>query len=544
MAETVTNLKVRFGADTKNFKADLESGKAAVDNFSGSAKDAFSEFASVFGVNLSEIGKQISNVQKSLSLLSGGFKGAAAGSGILSGALKALRLAFISTGIGALVVALGSLVTYFTRTERGAEAIQRVMAGFKAAIDVLLDRFAVFGEGIYKIFTGQFKDGWETLKNSVRGVGTEIVNESKAAYALEDALQNLEDKENDLITVQAKRKEAIEELRLKAKDLELSEKERQKAMGDAIAIQKQITADEISIQKERVRIMTEKFNMEEKTDEKYKELQEARARLNEIEAEGTSGIRGMMREYNSLTKSINEAASAERIAAIEKEKSESKDFKALSSKTFSVDPKTGKIAQTEIPAPKVGGFETDKLEASAAKIKSIYDNVKGTTIAIGSEIQSAMSEMAVSFGENLGLMLAGADGAKSINEVLGSVFGEMLVNIGKAAIAAGTAFLAIGEMFKVGITTPGAAIAAIAAGIAMVAVGTAFKSAVSSAASGGGTYSSSSGSSYGSGSYGSSASSQLRSAPQTVYVTGEFRLKNGDLVAAIDKNHQRKIIST
>ena len=57
MGDTVTNLKVRFGADTKNFKADLESGKAAVDNFAGSAKSSFSSFASIFGINMDEVRK-------------------------------------------------------------------------------------------------------------------------------------------------------------------------------------------------------------------------------------------------------------------------------------------------------------------------------------------------------------------------------------------------------------------------------------------------------------------------------------------------------
>jgi len=190
-------------------------------------------------------------------------------------------------------------------------------------------------------------------------------------------------------------------------------------------------------------------------------------------------------------------------------------------------------------------LETDKLEAKAAKIHSIYGDIKETTIAVGAEIEKAMGDMAVSFGANLGLMIAGADGAKSINEILGSVFGDMLVNIGKAAIAAGTAFLANGEMFRVGITTPGAAIAAIAAGIAMVAVGTAFKSAVSSATSGGGTYSSGSGSSsYGSGISSAGSLNNVRSAPQTIIIQGEFRQRGTDLVAIIDKQSTRKTIGT
>ena len=142
-------------------------------------------------------------------------------------------------------------------------------------------------------------------------------------------------------------------------------------------------------------------------------------------------------------------------------------------------------------------------------------------------------------------MIAGADGAQSINEILGSVFGEMLVTIGTAAISAGVAFLAIGDMFTASIGTPGAALAAIAAGIAMVAVGTAFKSSVSSATSGGGgTYSSVSGSSYSGGGVSSGSAGLMRSAPMTIYISGEFKANGRDLVAVIDKNAQRKTITT
>lgn len=190
-------------------------------------------------------------------------------------------------------------------------------------------------------------------------------------------------------------------------------------------------------------------------------------------------------------------------------------------------------------------LETDKLEAKAAKIKSIYDDVESTTVNVGAAIEIAINDLAVSLGENIGLMIAGSDGAKSINEILGSVFGEMLVNIGKAAIAAGAGFLAIGNMFKVGIASPGAAIAAIAAGIAMVAVGSAFKASVSSATSGGGTYSSAySGDSYGSGGISSVAPGSLRSTPMEIRITGEFRQSGRDLVAVINKDNQRKIIAT
>ena len=587
MGDTTTNLKVRFGADTKNFRKDLESGKAAVNNFSNEAKGSLSSFAAVFGINLDAVSEKMKAFQNAFSFLWEGFKGAfkatedvsnlgkakitattasegltaataaeatattaaataqtAAASATLrhSAAWKVLKLAIASTGIGLLIVALGSLVSYFTKTERGAEGVERVMASFKAIFNVLIDRLSVFGEGLFLISTGKFSEGWEALKRSVSGLGSEIANESKQAWKNTEALQALEDREIALIEVQGRRRRSIEELRLKAKDLELTEEQRRAALAEAIVIQKQMTADEVALQQERVRIQEQQLNMGEKMDDDVRALAESKAKLNDIEAEGISTVRGMTREYNTLTKSIEQNAAAVKKAAEDKAKLDEENKVHLMPTITAT--KVSETSTTE--TLNIQGLETEKLDAAADKIKKKFEDIKDTTINIGAAISEAMSSLAISFGENLGLLIAGADGAKSINEILGSVFGEMLVTIGKAAISAGVAFLAIGNMFKVGITTPGAALAAIAAGIAMVAVGTAFKSAVSSATGGGGgTYSSaSSGSSYGSGVSSSGSAGSIRSAPMQIIVSGDFKLKNGVLVAAINQYDQRKKIST
>lgn len=542
MAETVTNLKVRFGADTKNFKQDLDSGKAAVTNFTGAAGGAFEEFASIFGINMGAVSGSLASVNKSLALLSGGFKGATAGATLFSGALKVLRLALISTGIGAIIVALGSLVAYFTKTERGAEAVERVMASFKAVVNVLIDRFAILGEGIYKLFTGDFKGGWDAMKKSVAGVGAEIVKEAGEARELTIALQKLEDREIALIEVQGRRRESIAQLRLEAKDEEKSTEERLAAMTKAIGIQKQVTADEVSLQKERVRILDAQTKMAEAMDDDFRALAESRAALNDLEAQGSNEIRSMSREYNKLTRELD----ANTTAIIKNRQAESADLKPVKPIALSVNADTGLFNQTaiEIPAPKIAPLETDKLEASAAKIKSIYGDMKTTVIDFSAVFQDSMAGAASGLGESLGQMLAGSASFSDLGAFVGQTMADMAISVGNIAIGVGVAALGIGTALKTAISTPAGAIAAIAAGTALVALGSWAKSSLSSAASGGGgTYSSSGGGSYDTGTP-SAAPQNIRSAPMTIYVNGEFRAAGRDLVAVIDKNAQRKAITT
>jgi hypothetical protein len=74
--------------------------------------------------------------------------------GVKSGitAMKSLRGAIIATGLGALVVVIGSLVAYFTETERGAQKLRVIMAGLGAVMGAIKDIAIALGEAIVEAF--------------------------------------------------------------------------------------------------------------------------------------------------------------------------------------------------------------------------------------------------------------------------------------------------------------------------------------------------------------------------------------------------------
>lgn len=76
------------------------------------------------------------------------------GAGVKSGitSLKTFKGVLATTGIGALVIAVGSLVTYFTKTERGAEALRVIMATLSGVIGAFTDKAVALGESIYEAF--------------------------------------------------------------------------------------------------------------------------------------------------------------------------------------------------------------------------------------------------------------------------------------------------------------------------------------------------------------------------------------------------------
>ena len=52
-------------------------------------------------------------------------------------AMKILRGAVISTGIGALVIALGSLIAYFTSTQEGIDKVNKVLTPLKVLFQTM-----------------------------------------------------------------------------------------------------------------------------------------------------------------------------------------------------------------------------------------------------------------------------------------------------------------------------------------------------------------------------------------------------------------------
>ena len=186
------------------------------------------------------------------NMFSGAQKTAAITSNLLSAALKVLKLALISTGIGAIVVLLGSLVAWLAKTQKGTEFLSNVMSSFGAIIDVIIDRIAKFGGAIAKFFSGDFSGAAKDMKDSFSGIGKEISNDAKQAWALNDALQQLEKSETMLNMKRAASRSEIERLKLIADDTTKSLKERTDAATKAYDMENKLQQESIDIGRKKL----------------------------------------------------------------------------------------------------------------------------------------------------------------------------------------------------------------------------------------------------------------------------------------------------
>ena len=79
-------------------------------------------------------------------------------------------MALAATGIGLILVAIGTLISYFTSTKRGAEQLKVATAALGAAFDVLRDRVSKIGGALVKFFTGDFSGALEDVKGAFTGI--------------------------------------------------------------------------------------------------------------------------------------------------------------------------------------------------------------------------------------------------------------------------------------------------------------------------------------------------------------------------------------
>lgn len=166
-------------------------------------------------------------------------KAAATATNLTSASMKLLKVALISTGIGAIVVALGSLVAWFSKTQKGVEMANKVMGALGATVDVLIDRFSKLGSALVNLFSGNFRQAADDVKSTFNGIAGEIAEETVQAWKLADALNEIDKKEVMLSMSRAANRAEIEKLKKAADDQTLSTEERIKAAERAATMEKE-----------------------------------------------------------------------------------------------------------------------------------------------------------------------------------------------------------------------------------------------------------------------------------------------------------------
>jgi len=195
--------------------------------------------------------------QKEFQNLATGVKGVGTALKATTSMAQLLKVALAATGIGLLVVALGSLVAWLSKTQKGMDFVSKVTASLGAAFNVVIERVATFGEGMVKLLSGDFAGSWDSMKKAVSGFGAELAKETKATWENTAAMQALNREQALLDVNKAKSRAEIEKLKKAAEDQSQSETTRLAAAQKAYEMEQAFLNQSISLQERRIKLIEE-----------------------------------------------------------------------------------------------------------------------------------------------------------------------------------------------------------------------------------------------------------------------------------------------
>jgi hypothetical protein len=276
-------------------------------------------------------------------------------------AFTTLKGAIIATGLGALLVAVTSLVAYFKETERGGDALAVVMGAIGGVVRKLTDVLVTLGETLFNAFSdpkqalidfgnaikenitnrvegmlellpalgkaislafsGEFKAAGKVAADAVGKVTLGVENVTDKVGGAIDALKELgksaiaagregarvarllndaEDAERALIVQRAKANKQIQEARFIADDLTKSTEERIAAVQRAAALEEEVANAEIKTQKLRLTALKAQVAIGEASEDQLVQVAEAEARVQELETASIARKRRLGTEVKSL----------------------------------------------------------------------------------------------------------------------------------------------------------------------------------------------------------------------------------------------------
>lgn len=138
--------------------------------------------------------------------------GSTAATTLSSKALRVFRIALLATGIGAIVVVLGSLIAFLSTTQSGIDKVTAVTRPLKAIFQSLIGIFQTVGENLFNAFSNPK----QVLIDLVDFVKNNVINRFKALSIILDGIINLDFKKIGEGFVQATT--GVEDFIQKAKD--------------------------------------------------------------------------------------------------------------------------------------------------------------------------------------------------------------------------------------------------------------------------------------------------------------------------------------
>ena len=559
------NLKALFTSDTTGLKKGSKEASESIKAFEQESSNAVESLANAMGIDIARLVEIKKAGEGAGRLLAKQFKGAGSEVVALAGAIGSATAVIGGLAVGAIAASwreLNAQAEYFYSTVKGAgeganleeyrntlKAAIREMndpEGAAAGVATIKRQFSVVGGYISSIvqqtanlITGVEQEG-TFVENLIEGFVQVGVAAEKAKEAgnfaeqitdLQIALGNLQAGEL------ADLKITYEEQRTAARDVNKTLEERYAMQKGAQDTLRKMIQTEVGKRWEIIRLLEQQYAITETTPEQQQELNNYIAQTKQLEASLNSQLRELLEYEKTLTnekkKQTQEWEKQANLAAYQGTMS---DLDQMDIGDF-------------MPLPDFDEFkeEWEKFKAWLGAQEFPYDRVVNTDYLNAEFIKSAnaarkvaeqindsfkgiITNAATGIADLIGQSIAGTT---RFSDGLFAMLGDILVQLGQVAIAAGIGMLEIKKAFES--LNPWVA---IAAGAALVALGSAISNSVSEI----GTQIGGGGGGVAYAGANSSNGWNINAEPRTdkIELTGSFVVSGEDLVAVIGKNDRRK----
>lgn len=308
-----------------------------------------------------------------------------------TGAMKLFKIALASTGIGLIVIALGSLVTYLTSTQEGIDKVNRVLKPMQEIFGTLIGQVQELGGAFFKLLSGDFKGFISDVKEIGNTIADDLGEAVERGKDLARIQENLNKSEAEYIKQQGELRREFEEQKRLSDDTTKSTAERQAAAQRAIEIQDEIrkgTEDRLRQEAELLRLKqqsndtsdAEKAELQRKLTEIDKAFEEQAAKSTEAQ----NKLNAIVKEGYAKQKEARDKALQDKITSMEEELEYYEETQRLK-----VDTDEKQLAHLKEVANREGEILKTKLDNKLIS-ETEYETKK---LALQNDIQEKEAEM-------------------------------------------------------------------------------------------------------------------------------------------------------
>lgn len=344
------------------------------------------------------------------------------------GTLKLLKAALISTGIGAIVVLVGSLIAYLSRSEKAMQSLSKAFSAFGGIVNQLMRYLEPLGkliaDGITKSieFLGKvanqvMKDlaglldflGFEDAAAGLRNFNKEMNESVKLSRELAEAENNLQQSQRKARLTQLEYQRDAERLRQIRDDENLTIRERIKANEELGAVLDKQLNEELKIAQQALEVANLRLKQEGETTANLDAQAEALTEIADIEERITGQRSEQLTNQVSLQREaqqLAEEAAQKRIDQMNAELDlfvEQQGFRAKSlEEELALErqyaEKRKAILQTELDAKKISQTEYNteilRLNNDLARKQAeiTVENARRELDALAQRVERARSE--------------------------------------------------------------------------------------------------------------------------------------------------------